>query len=73
MARIKAVLNERRLAYEGAVKLAEKEYDAANMKGPWDSEDKKVVDYLQNHHPQRATHAQHEEVADQMVRKKIPA
>lgn len=73
MARIKAVLNERRLAYEGAMKLAEKEYDAAKTKGPWDSEDKKIVDYLQNHHPQRVTHAQHEEFTDQVVRNEIPA
>lgn len=53
MARIKAVLNERRLAYEGAMKLAEKESDAAKAKAtaksPWNSEDKKIVDYLRKH------------------------
>ena len=31
MARIKAVLNERRLAYLGAVELAEKEQNAATQ------------------------------------------
>jgi large subunit ribosomal protein L47 len=70
MARIKAVLNERRLAYEGAMKLAEKEHDAAKLKSPWDSEDKKIVEYLQKHHLERAKHAQRE---DQVVRDKIPA
>jgi hypothetical protein len=57
MARIKAVLNERRLAYEGAMKLAEKERDAAKAKAmaksPWDSEDKKVADYLRKHRVHR--------------------
>jgi len=55
MARIKAVLNERRLAYEGAMKLAEKECDAAKAtaKSPWTSEDKKIVDYLRKHRTHR--------------------
>jgi hypothetical protein len=74
MARIKAVLNERRLAYEGAMKLAEKECDAAKAtamaKSPWDSEDKKIVDYLRKHRAQRANG---ERVWDQVVRNAIPA
>ncbi|KIM43206.1 hypothetical protein M413DRAFT_444015 [Hebeloma cylindrosporum] len=67
MARIKAVLNERRLAFEGAMKLAEKESDAAKAeemaksKRPWDPQDKKIVDYL---HKSRA---KSERVWDQVV------
>ena len=48
MARIKAVLNERRLAYVGAVELAEQEYAAAdkqNAANEFDSEDQEVLKY----------------------------
>lgn len=74
MARIKAVLNERRLAYEGAMKLAEKECDAAQAmtmtKSLWDPEDKKIVDYLRKHRAQRANG---ERIWDQVVRNENPA
>jgi len=72
MARIKAVLNERRLAYEGAMKLAEKECDAAKTtpKSPWDPEDKKILAYLRKHPAQRANG---EGVWNQVVQNKIPA
>ena len=48
MARIKAVLNERRLAYVGAVELAEKEYAAADKQNAiydFSSEDQEVLKY----------------------------
>jgi hypothetical protein len=48
MARIKAVLNERRLAYVGAVELAENEYAAAdepNATNEYTSEDQEVLKY----------------------------
>ena len=46
MARIKAVLNERRLAYVGAVELAEKEHRAAADKhNEFSSEDQAVLKY----------------------------
>lgn len=44
MARIKAVLNERRLAYEGAMKLAEQQMAAAE-KAVVDEADAKVMDF----------------------------
>lgn len=45
MARIKAVLNERRLAYVGAVELAEKQHAAANATNEFSSEDQEVLKY----------------------------
>jgi len=48
MARIKAVLNERRLAYLGAVELAEKEHaatDKRNATNEFSSEDEEVLKY----------------------------
>jgi len=44
MARIKAVLNERRLAYEGAMKLAERQMAAAE-EAVVDEADVKVMDF----------------------------
>jgi len=44
MARIKAVLNERRLAYEGAMKLAERQMAAA-AEAVVDEADVKVMDF----------------------------
>lgn len=45
MARIKLVLNERRLAYDGAMKLAEQQQAEAKLrqheKGDWD-----IVDFM---------------------------
>ena len=46
MARIKAVLNERRLAYVGAVELAKKEHHAMGDKqNEFSSEDEEVLKY----------------------------
>jgi hypothetical protein len=46
MARIKAVLNERRLAYVGAVELVEKEHHARGDKqNEFSSEDQEVLKY----------------------------
>lgn len=49
MARIKYVLNERRLAYDGALKLAEKQiYEGIEKNAnrqPFDSEDRKVLTF----------------------------
>ena len=46
MARIKAVLNERRLAYVGAVELAEKEHHAAaDKQNEFSAEDQAVLKY----------------------------
>ena len=48
MARIKAVLNERRLAYLGAVELAEKQHAAADKRNAtheFSSEDQAVLKY----------------------------
>jgi len=49
MARIKAVLNERRLAYEAAVELAQQERDSLTNA---ETEDDKVAQYLETvqHH-----------------------
>ncbi|KAF8903155.1 mitochondrial 39-S ribosomal protein L47 (MRP-L47)-domain-containing protein [Gymnopilus junonius] len=45
MARIKLVLNERRLAFEGAMKIAESEQAAAKDEENYDEEDRQVLDF----------------------------
>lgn len=45
MARIKLVLNERRLAFEGAMKIAEREQVAAKEEEHFEEEDREILDF----------------------------
>ncbi|KAJ3509993.1 hypothetical protein NLJ89_g4920 [Agrocybe chaxingu] len=70
MGRIKAVLNERRLAYEGAVKLAEKELEFLRNRPAkeYTDEDKQVLEYQRKKRADRKTQR-----AAKSVKEKVPS
>lgn len=51
MARIKLVLNERRLAFEGALKIAEREQATAKQEHGYDKEDEEILKFQLEQEP----------------------